>query len=95
MPGDGEDLKLGDETGIPIKWVIGLLVGCATFTVSAFSAGSYLGSRDANAGALERRVTTLEEAIKKIPDMAEGIARLEGAMGTLPKERMPAASGGH
>lgn len=81
---------INEETKVPIKWVIGLLAGCATFTGVAFTAGSYFGSNDANAIGIERRVQNLEDAIKKIPEMAEGIARLEGAMGTLPNGRMPA-----
>ncbi len=85
-----KEAVITEETKVPMKWVLGLLIGCATFTGSSVFVGMYFGSRDANAGNLERRVTTLEESVRKIPEMAEGIARLEGAIGTLPKDRMPA-----
>lgn len=77
--------KLGDETGVPIKWVYGLLAGCAVFTGTVASVGMYFGKGEANAASLSTRVDKLEDAVKRIPEMAEGIARLEGAIGTKAK----------
>jgi hypothetical protein len=86
------DLSSLEKAKVPISWTISLLIGCATFTIAAFSAGAYFATGDAQAQALEARVSKLEKAIEKIPEMANGIARLEGAMGTLPKrsQRIPA-----
>lgn len=86
------DLSKLEKAKIPVGWAVALLIGCATFTTAAFSAGAYFGAGDAQASALEARVANLESAVKKIPEIAEGVARLEGAMGTLPdKKRLPAA----
>lgn len=95
MPDQHLDEKLNDETSVPMKWLIALLVGCASFTGAAVFVGMYFGGRDASAQALSVRVDKLEEAVKKIPAMAEGIARLEGALGTLPEDRLPASSRRH
>ena len=89
------DLSNFSKARIPLNWALALLAGCATFTTAAFTAGSYFGSRDANATSVEQRVATVEVEIKGIrdllPEMAAGIARLEGAMGTLPQgKRVPA-----
>lgn len=86
------DDQLSDETAVPLKWLLALLAGCATFTGGAVFTGMYFGGRDANASALTQRVDRLEEAVKQIPQIAQGVARLEGAMGTLPsEERLPAS----
>lgn len=82
---------ISDETNVPMKWVLGLLAGCAAFTGTAVGVGMYFGTGSANASHLETRVSKLEKAVEQIPQIAEGVARLEGAMGTLPKHRrMPA-----
>lgn len=84
------EIKISDNTTIPIGWVFALLVGCASFSVAAVKAGEYIGGNDASAAAISMRVDKLEDAVKKIPEIAEGVARLEGAMGTKPDERKPA-----
>lgn len=48
------------DSQLPLKSVLVLLGGCATFTGFAFKAGSYVTGRDANAVEVEKRVAKLE-----------------------------------
>lgn len=83
---DEEPVTVTEETRVPMKAVIALLAGCAMFTGSAVAVGMYFGGQNSDQRALIARVDKLEDAVKKIPEMAEGIARIEGAMGTAPKK---------
>ncbi len=84
---------LTEETKVPLKWVFIMLAGASGFVGGAVGLGMYFGGRDASAAALVTRVDKLEDAVKKIPEIAEGVARLEGAFHTNPNERLPASNG--
>lgn len=83
--------SLSEETGVPLRWVFGLLIGCATFTSIAVGTGMYFGTRDARADGLVERVTKLEQAIDAISVVDRRLARIEGALGIgMQNQRMPA-----
>lgn len=54
---------MNEKTTVPMRWVISLLVGCATATGGAIKFGEYLGGKDASAADVERRVVKLETRV--------------------------------
>ncbi len=85
---------LSEETSVPMKWLVALLVGCASFTGGAVFVGMYFGGRDANASAITLRVERLEVAVDAMSLVDRRLARIEGALHIpVPEEdRLPAAA---
>lgn len=88
---------LNDDTSVPMKWLIALLVGCASFTGGAVFVGMYFGGRDANASAIVLRVERLEVAVDAMGMVDRRLARIEGALHIpIPEEdRLPASGRRH
>ncbi len=84
---------LSEETKIPLKWVIALLIGASGFVGSAVAIGMYFGSRDANAAGLANRVAKLENEVAVFYLVDRRLARIEGALNIRVPEadRLPAS----
>lgn len=74
-------IYLSEKTKIPIGWVFALLVGCAGFTGTAISLGTYFGGRDANAAALAARLSDAEQRLTVLERVELRLGRIEGKLG--------------
>jgi hypothetical protein len=77
---------------LPIKTVLALLAGCATFTGGAVKLGEYVGGSAVQAADIERRVAVVEQRVNVISLVDRRLARIEGALHVrVPEEeRLPA-----
>lgn len=64
---------------IPIGWVFGLIVTCATIGVSVLEIGKYVGGEDAYGQESRHRIESLEEDMRTLAVIDHRLARLEAA----------------
>lgn len=81
-----KETNLLDETRVPLKWVLALLVG-ATGSLGGFVAiGVWAGSIESKAVGATESVERLEKKVDVINQIDRRLSRIEGALG-IPKDR--------
>lgn len=69
------DLRLDDETSVPVKWVYALLAAGLAFMGTAVGLGMYFGARDARADQINERVSHLEADLASVGLLAGRVDR--------------------